>query len=71
MSDILEDMHWLVERLKADGDPNGDFRESNVAMSAIAEIEHLRAKIVLLHQIAGKASVEGQSFADIRKETRK
>ena len=48
MSDILEDMRWLLERLKADGDPDGDYRERKVAMAAIAEIERSRAFIASL-----------------------
>ena len=62
----------IVERLNDahfDGlSPEG---QSKTLQDAIAEITRLRTELEQLRAIAGKATAEGQSFADIKRETRR
>jgi hypothetical protein len=71
MSDIVDELKQVLIEFDHEG-ARKDHQDYLAIVNAIREIEHLRAKIVLLHQIAGKASVEGGlSFSDIKKEIRK
>lgn len=48
MDDIVDELDWLLKGHKAEGDPNGDFRESKTVIAAIAEIKQLREQIIRL-----------------------
>jgi hypothetical protein len=68
MSDIVERLREII----AEGEI-GDLGLSEApetALEAIAEIERLRATIAQLRAVAGAVSVEGHSYADIRKDIR-
>jgi hypothetical protein len=63
-------MSDIIERLRAGLSCEDDVNEV-LLKDAISEIERLRNTIVQLRAVAGAVSVEGHSYADIRKEIRK
>lgn len=67
MSDIVEK---LKQRRSIDGSVTMVEMSEQVLDDAIYEIEHLRNTIAQLRAVAGAVSVEGHSYADIRKEIR-
>lgn len=63
MSDIVEK---LKDRRSIDGSAAFVEMSERVLDEAIYEIERLRAKIEAISQVAGKASIDGVTFAQIK-----
>lgn len=61
MTDVLEEIRIVVANAKDDPD-----FYSELLGRAADEIERLRAKIEAISQVAGKASIEGVTFAQIK-----
>lgn len=65
MNDIVETLRETFERRRygADAEYHPDFDLFDVAAD---EIQRLRAKIEAISQVAGKASIDGITFAQIK-----
>lgn len=60
----------IIDMLREMANNHTTTYDVQVLDDAIYEIERLRKTIAGLQQIAGKASIDGQTFAQVREEVR-